>query len=132
MSDPNELQKLQREWFQFGEGDLVGAKILSNAKGSSNTIGLLLQQAIEKYLKGYLLGHGWELVKTHNIEFLLAEAARFNENFTAFYDFGRAVTALYAEDRYPIRHQEEVSNELLKQMIEVGERLIGLVLKSTE
>ena len=34
-----------------------------------------LQQSLEKFLKAYLLGHGWELRKTHELDALLEEAA---------------------------------------------------------
>ena len=127
MTESEKLQKLQSDWFEFANGDLTGAKILFNAGGASNTIGLLLQQAIEKYLKGYLLGKGWELVKTHNIEFLLVEASRYDKRFEAYFEFGRAVTALYAEDRYPFINQMDVPMKRLREMIETGERLIEMI-----
>ena len=37
-----------------------------------------LQEAIEKYLKGYLLSRGWGLKRTHNLEVLLDDAVRYD------------------------------------------------------
>lgn len=44
-------QKLAREWFEKGRHDLEGAKILFAEKHSTDTIAILIQQAVEKYLK---------------------------------------------------------------------------------
>jgi len=41
-----------------------------------------LQQAAEKYLKAYLSFHEKEIIKTHDIEFLLAECAKFSIEFS--------------------------------------------------
>jgi hypothetical protein len=40
--------------------------------------GLFLQQALEKYLKGFLLKHGWKLKKIHTLHSLLDEAMGFD------------------------------------------------------
>ena len=122
-----DLKAQREEWFQHAEGDWIGAKHLYNMGDAPGTIGLLIQQGLEKYLKGYLLGEGWELIKTHNIELLLAEAARYDSRFEAFFTFGKAVTALYSEERYPYSGSEDVPMERLRAMIETGEKVIGLV-----
>ncbi len=127
MAESDDRRKLQSDWFQFAEGDWISAKLLSNADAPANSIGLLIQQGIEKFLKGYLLGNGWELLKTHNIEFLLGQAAQFDERFEQFSDYGKAVTALYAEDRYPFINRQDVPMERLREMIETGERVIALL-----
>lgn len=40
------------------------------------------QQVVEKYLKAYLIAHGVEIRKTHNIEFLLAQCEEFDFEFS--------------------------------------------------
>ncbi|MDR2395752.1 MAG: HEPN domain-containing protein [Endomicrobium sp.] len=37
------------------------------------------QQAIEKYFKGFLIEHGWELQKTHNLKFLYKEILKIKD-----------------------------------------------------
>lgn len=127
MEQSEDRKKLQSDWFEFAEGDWRGAKLLFNANASSNTIGLLIQQGIEKYLKGYLIGRGWELKKTHNIEYLIKQAINFDSRFEEYMDFGLTVTALYAEDRYPYINRQDVPMDRLKALIEEGDRLIEMV-----
>jgi len=60
-----------------------------------------IHQAIEKYLKGYLIHKGWELKKIHDLELLITEAMNFNADFQEYLDLGRKLTAFYYEERYP-------------------------------
>ena len=40
------------------------------------------QQAVEKYLKAFLIFHEVELPRTHNIEFLLEQSAKIDRDFS--------------------------------------------------
>ncbi|MBI4288720.1 MAG: HEPN domain-containing protein [Chloroflexi bacterium] len=64
------------QWFTVGGHDFQSAKLLFQQQGPADTITVLIQQAAEKYLKGYLLARGWKLQKTHDLEVLVAEAAK--------------------------------------------------------
>lgn len=62
-----------QDWFKIGEKDLNRAKKLlewSDLEGA----GFNIQQAVEKYLKGFLLSKGWKLRRIHNLETLLDDA----------------------------------------------------------
>ena len=124
-----ERKELQDEWFEYAERDLISARILFNNRGPATTIGLLIQQAVEKYLKGFLIGKGWRLKKTHDIELLLTEAAQYDERFREYLALGREISAFYAEERYPSGTLFEYSTEKMKQVIETSERLINMILK---
>ena len=52
--------QLPAEWFQRAEQDFEAARHLLVEPGSNFSIpaSVLLQQAVEKYLKGFLLAHG--------------------------------------------------------------------------
>ncbi|MHB1274875.1 MAG: HEPN domain-containing protein [Candidatus Humimicrobiaceae bacterium] len=93
--------KITEEWFERGKHDFETAKLIFRQKGYYDVIILLLQQAIEKYIKGYLIFHGWELKKIHDIETLLTEVIQFDKTFEDYLDFGRRLTAYYYESRYP-------------------------------
>jgi len=61
------------------------------------------QQAVEKYLKAFLIFHDVEFPRTHNIEFLLEEAAKIDIDFSKIdvkelSDFG--VNIRYPDDFY--------------------------------
>jgi len=66
--------KIVQEWFERGKRDLESAKLIYVQKGYFDEVVFLVHQAIEKYLKGYLIFHGWKLKKIHDIETLLVEA----------------------------------------------------------
>lgn len=82
-----------------------------------------LQQSLEKYLKGYLLGKGWTLTRTHNLRFLLDETIKFNSDFVQFRQLCQEITTYYFEDRYPFfiaaPSKEEVE-ENFKRATKVG------------
>ena len=60
-----------------------------------------LQQAIEKYLKGYLLSQGWQLKRTHDVEVLLDAAVRYERGLERYRPLCRQVTGYYLVERYP-------------------------------
>lgn len=50
--------RLPQDWFRKGEADIRTAEILLNHGGDPEIAASHLQQALEKYLKGYLLSKG--------------------------------------------------------------------------
>ena len=72
------------EWFEKGKHDIEGARLLFNAGHHTDTIGILIQQATEKYLKGFLIYHGWKLEKIHDLVRLLAEAVKHRADLGEF------------------------------------------------
>jgi len=84
--------RIVEEWIERGEHDLAAAKMLY-AKGEYYDIVLFhIHQAVEKYLKAYLLNKGWKLKKIHDIETLLTETFQYEHIFEKYLDFGRRVT----------------------------------------
>jgi HEPN domain-containing protein len=59
--------KIVKEWFERGKHDYETAKILFIKDVYYDVIMFLLEQAVEKYIKGYLIFNGWELKKIHDI-----------------------------------------------------------------
>lgn len=57
------------------------------------------QQAIEKYLKAFLVFHGRDIERTHNIIFLLSECADFDPVFAAIDPMN--INAYAVQGRYP-------------------------------
>lgn len=73
-------------WFEYAGRDLKSARVLMAQEGLEEVAATELQQAVEKYLKGYLIYRGWELEKTHDIEFLLVEAAKYDKRLKHIID----------------------------------------------
>ena len=64
-------------------------------------VALHIQQAAEKYLKGYLVKNGIVPKKTHDLGHLLQMAIGVNAGLKRFEDFCDEVTRYYLQDRYP-------------------------------
>ena len=63
--------------------------------------GFFLQQAAEKFLKGWLLDHGWDLRKTHWVNDLLDDAIGRGATLAEFRPLCGRVKDYYFADRYP-------------------------------
>ena len=96
-------------------------------EGYPDVILFLLHQAIEKYIKGYLIFNGWKLKKIHDLETLLTETMEFDKSFEKYLDFGRKLTAYYYEDRYPPGPIPEISKEEIENTYKITEEIIILI-----
>jgi hypothetical protein len=70
----------------------------------------LLHEAAERYLKGYLVSKGWVLVKTHDLNRLLAEACQFDERIGEFAPACQNLTEQFWEQHYPGGELDEVGD----------------------
>lgn len=116
--------RIVKEWLRRAHRDLETARLIFSHQGYPEEIIFLLQQALEKYLKGYLIFQGWELKKIHDIETLLTEAMGFDKSFEKFLDLGRKLTAFYYEERYPPAPVVEPSKEELVETFRSVQELI--------
>ena len=114
------------EWFERAKHDLESVKLIVNANGYVDTAVVLLQQAVEKYLKGYLIGKGWKLIKTHNLKQLLDEAIKYNSQFGNFHDLAIDLTEYYIEEKYPYS-KVPVSLEEVKENYEAVKELLKII-----
>ncbi len=70
------------------------------ADGDADGAGFFLQQALEKYLKAFLLSHGWKLKKVHTLQSLLDEATAFAP-VASLRSVCERVSGFYIGERYP-------------------------------
>lgn len=114
------------DWFRVGDRDLRRAKYLlggADLEGAAfNT-----QQAIEKYLKGYLLSKGWELRKIHDLEILINEAIRYDPSFEEFKTACRKITQYYVEDRYPFITASELTEDEIRESLTSAENIVAKI-----
>ncbi|MCX6843728.1 MAG: HEPN domain-containing protein [candidate division WOR-3 bacterium] len=89
-----------------------------------------MQQAVEKYVKGYLLGRGWKLRRIHDLEVLLNEVVRLAASFEEFRESCRKIMQYYLEDRYPYIVASELTEAEIRESLSVAERLIARVRSS--
>jgi HEPN domain-containing protein len=104
---------IYQEWLHLGDLDIQAAQILLAEDGPLPVIAFHLQQAIEKYLKGYLLSQNWSLRRIHDLEVLIRDAIDLDEEFTPFLESCQKITEYYIETRYPTGiHSVLVEGEL--------------------
>jgi len=61
------------DWFAQGDMDIQAADILLAQDGPLPVVAFHTQQAVEKYLKGFLISTGWPLRRIHDVEILVQE-----------------------------------------------------------
>jgi HEPN domain-containing protein len=88
------------DWYKKAARDMRRVEILLAADDVEGA-GFHLQQATEKYLKGYLLGKGWQLRRTHDLEILLNEAMAHDGRFEKHLDYCIMIREFYVQERYP-------------------------------
>ena len=125
---PAEDSPISGEWFRMAERDLGAAKVLLGDRDEFLVpAGIFLQQAVEKYLKGYLLSKGWKLVRTHDLNELLASLVEYESGFAAYAHVCSQVTRLYFENRYSLSTGDSVSRADLEGHVTESEALIARI-----
>jgi len=99
-------------------------EILLREEGDAEVAGFHLQQAVEKYLKGYLLSQGWELQRIHNLEALLNEAIRFEPEMERFRELCEEATDFYTLERYPFFASPGITSENVSRLLPSLRQLI--------
>ena len=69
-------------------------------------------------LKGYLIAHGWKLIKTHDLSMLLTEAGRFDPGLAEFMDLADELGHDFFAQHYPGMDMTHVGDnyETLREM----------------
>ncbi len=77
-----ERKKLLYDWLAFAGENLLYAKQGMQADFAPyHTMCFLCQGSAEKYLKGFLVFHNWELEKIHDLKKLLLYAIKYDASF---------------------------------------------------
>ena len=72
---------LPEDWFEKGDEDKQAVEILLKHGGSISVSSYLIQQILEKYMKGFLLSKNWRLKRTHDLEELLDKMVEHDLSF---------------------------------------------------
>jgi len=121
---------LPGDWFEKARRDLRRVEVLL-ADDDVEGAGFHLQQAAEKYLKGYLLGKGWPLKRTHDLEVLVNEAMTHDDRFEKYLDACIVTREFYVEERYPFIGSPPPARHELEGTIDSIQQMIALILKET-
>ena len=111
------------DWLRIAELDLV--RVSRNLRDEDPiAAGFFLQQALEKFIKGFLLKHGWNLRRIHDLEDLLEEAFTYDGTLAQFMPLCRRVTSYYVLDRYRFLSDSGPSQEEVEEQVAEAKRLI--------
>ncbi len=90
-----------RDWFSIAEKDFKRAQQLLKLEDPEGAA-YNLQQAVEKYLKGFLLSKGWQLKRVHDLEVLLNDALKYEASLEEFRELCQKISDYYLLNRYPL------------------------------
>lgn len=115
------FRKQALEWFKRGDHDIETARLLFDKNGYTDIIAFHIHQAVEKYLKGFLVFHYKKPPRIHDLDILLSQNSAIDKDFKKFIDICEKASVYYIEARYPpghiIEHEySEIEEDLDKAM----------------
>jgi len=127
-----EVNEHTKEWIKKGDHDLGSAKLIYlHIPNYFDTIAFHCQQAVEKYLKAVLHHNEIEIIRTHNLIYLLdkiSEIVFISENL---YNNAIILNEFSVQIRYPNSSIYLTNNEL-KEAIEIAENFRNFILEILE
>ncbi len=119
-----------KNWFFRANEDIavINNLVKSDAAYYTSTICFHSHQAVEKFLKAFLVYHDVDFPKTHDLDFLLLECQKINKtafeiDLKSLTDFG--VTVRYPDDFYIPDIKEALEyRDIAFEIKEIVERLI--------
>jgi HEPN domain-containing protein len=112
-----------QDWFRLAARDFKRTEHLLNVDDPEGS-GYHLQQAVEKYLKGFLLSKGWKLKRIHDLEVLLNDALKFEKAFEKYRSLCQKITGYYIIDRYPLPAALMLTKEEVQESVAEAEQFI--------
>jgi HEPN domain-containing protein len=119
-----------RDWFNLASRDLERVHRCLEAQDLEDAA-FHLQQALEKYLKGFLLNRGWTLKRHHNLVELSHTASQYLPEVVDFKELCLEVTEYYTIERYPLFTEIEIDDEDLRNNLNRATKLIELLVNQT-
>lgn len=116
-----------KEWFEMAKKDISGAKILFEHDADYGLVCFHCQQAIEKYLKGFLIYKTGTLQEGHSLIKLCKKAMEFNSDLKRFLKDCAFVNTFYIETRYPAEDPLLIEKEEALMCLEITENIMGFI-----
>jgi HEPN domain-containing protein len=125
---PHKESQYLKDWLAIGAKDWKRMDLALD-DGDAEEAGFWLQQAVEKYLKAYLLAKGWTLRKVHDLEVLLNEAMPHMPAFSRFTKACRKISAYYLAERYPFMGSPQITVDDVSRSRDEITGLVELILQ---
>ena len=109
------------DWFAMAAERLRGADVLWEHEGLT-ALGIeVLQEAAERYLKGYLIAHGWSLKRTHDLGTLIKDCLSYDQAFAGFATMAAELTQDFFAQHYPGEEMADVGSNYEEWRAQVGQ-----------
>ena len=122
--------KICEEWFKKADDDFKVAKLIFRDGGFMDIVGYHLHQAIEKYLKGFLVYNNQEYPLIHNLVALLKKCAQFDEHIMDYNAECKRMNSYFIEAKYPMDIPQDYPKDEIRKAIEETEFLIKYIRKA--
>ncbi len=122
-------EKNPGDWFLLAADRLKAADSLWKHEGFTAAGIELLQESLERYLKGYLIAKGWRLIRTHDLEELIGDAKTFDAAFGKFVGLAEELTEDFFLQHYPGHDMTELGLNY-EQMRNQTTELVDLIKNS--
>lgn len=123
---PHEESLYPADWVRIAEKDLRRVDRLLD-KHDPELAGFCLQQAVEKFLKAFLLSKGWRLRRIHNLDALLDDAITYDTSLEEFRNVCQKISVFYFVERYPFLVETGITEQdvraSLDEVTDLVERL---------
>ena len=123
----NEQVEEIKQWIIKGDHDLGTAKITyMHIPEYLDTVTFHCQQAVEKYLKSYLIFQSTEFRLTHDLIYLLDMITHKDSDFDSYYDLVSELQGYAIEIRYP-NETIFLSNEKVEKAMAIAKDVRAFV-----
>jgi HEPN domain-containing protein len=123
---PRRESRYPADWLRIAERDLARVDHLLEVQ-DPEAAGFFLQQAVEKFLKAFLLSKGWELQRIHDLETLLNAALAYDPSLEPFRSACQKITGFYLVERYPFVIESGLTVEDVRTSLIQVEALIEIL-----
>lgn len=120
---PPRESRYPKDWLALAEKDLVRVKRSLRDK-DPELAAFCLQQAVEKFLKAFLLSKGWKLRRIHDLEALLDDAITHDPSLDQFRNACQKITSYYVVERYPLAVETGFTAEEVRASLGAAGQLI--------
>lgn len=118
------------DWIRIAEKDLGRVEHLLNVQ-DAEAAGFFLQQAVEKFLKAFLLSQGWKLERIHDLEALLNAALAYDPSLEPFRSACQKITGFYFVERYPFIIRASITEGDVRSALGRVEKLVEMLRTQT-
>jgi HEPN domain-containing protein len=123
---PPEESAYAHDWLRIAEKDLARVERCLHER-DAELAGFCLQQAVEKFLKAFLLARGWRLRRTHDLEALLDDAVSYEPSSEQYRATCQRVTKYYMLERYPVSAESGLTPEEVRDSLDAVRGLIQMI-----